>query len=113
MHDKEKLKMLKDILNSGAVLEEPKGVLKVAAMGESPEEAKEKIMKGLQKVHLPDEEEMGEEMMSDEEEEYPEESCDMMAEEDMSDEDSEILDMLPTSQKESFKKRLLEKIKNM
>lgn len=121
MKDKEKIKMLQDILNSDAVLkaDKPEGVLKVAAAGSSPEEAKDKIMQGLKKVHLPDEEEMGEMMpkheMSDDEEEseYPDESCMAEEEPEFEKEDSEILDMLPAGAKAAFKQKLLEKIKKM
>ena len=116
MQDKDKIKLLKDILgdkdliSKGILKEEdtePTGVLSVEAEGESPEDAKEKIVEQLQTMDLPDEEEMGEivpEEMGEDEELY----------EDMLDEeDQDILESLPEKTRESFKQRLLDKIKKM
>lgn len=127
--DKEKLKMLEEILNSDAVMKEPVGVLKVTAAGKSPEEAKKKIMQGLRGINLPDEEQM-EPAMEEEEgmEVCPEcgqEMCEdcmgmedsmdpaMEEEEDMGQENKDILSMVPDSQRAHIKKMLLAKIKNM
>lgn len=126
MKNCEKIQMLKDILSDKDVMskkilkEEPEdelGVLQVSAEGESPEDAKEKMMAELEKTDLPDEEEM-EELMP-EEEDYPEEKDEQEEDEEeldedmLEDEDREILDMLPEKSREAFKKRLFEKIKEM
>ena len=126
MKDIDKIKLLKEILNDKNLVskkilkeEEPEGTLIVEAAGDSPEDAKKKMLKELKNVDLPDEEEMEEEYEDEEyeedefeDEEYEEEE---LEEEDfeMSDEDADIMDMIPESQRKKFKKRLLEKIKSM
>lgn len=127
----DKIKLLKEILGDKDLVskeilkEEPEeGTLIVEAEGESPEAAKEDMLKTLEGMELPDEEDM-EGMMPEMEDEYEDEMCEddlecseeMMMDEDedfeISDEDAEIMDMIPSSQREAFKKRLLEKIKSL
>ena len=128
MKDKDKLRILKDILEDKDLVskkilrEEPEmeseGTLVVSAEGDSPEDAKEDILKQLQGIDLPDEEEM-DDLDEDEMCEDDMECADMMDMEDedeefeMSEEDSEIMDIIPQSQRKAFKKRLLEKIKSL
>jgi len=115
----DKIKLLKEILEDKELVskkilkEEPEdmeaeGTLVVSAEGASPEDAKEDILAQLEGLELPDEEEM-EEIMPEMEEMEEEEEEDF----EMSEEDSEIMDMIPASQREAFKKRLLEKIKSL
>ena len=127
MNDSEKIKMLKEILkdkdtmSNGILGEKPEGELVVSAKGESPEEAKETIMEGLDKVELPDEEEMGEMLPMDGED--SEEGCECgepecmgeceMDESSMEGDDKEILEMLPEKSRMQLKKRLMEKIKSL
>lgn len=147
MDEKEKLKMLQEILKTDAVQKEPKGILKVTAAGDSPEEAKQKIMEGLKSIHLPGKEDMPKMMGKgnmhgmDEEQSEPsdnpeeeqseicpecgqpmcpgcdenpmEDSQEPSEEEVMGKENTDILDMVPESQREHIKKMLMEKIKNM
>ena len=117
----DKIKLLKEILGDSDLVskeilkEEPEteGTLVVTAEGDSPDEAKEDILSQLEGMELPDEDEMEDEMC----EEDLECSEEMMMDEDedfeMSDEDAEIMDIIPESQRKAFKKRLLEKIKSL
>ena len=125
----DKIKLLKEILEDKDLVskkilkeEEPEGELIVSAEGESPEDAKKKILAELQGIDLPDEEDM--DGMEDEMCEDDMECSDMMDMEDeedeeepegfeMSEEDEEIMDMIPASQRKAFKKRLIEKIKSL
>lgn len=136
MNDSEKIKMLKEILKDKDVMskdilkEKPvEGELVVAAEGDSPEEAKETILKGLSKVKLPDESKMEGMMPEVENEEEDsaeggmEEGCSCgdpecegecdMDESSMGSEDKNILEMLPEKSRMQFKKRLMEKIKSL
>jgi len=126
MKDMDKIRLLKEILAdkdlvSKKILKEevePKGILEVSAEGDSPEDAKQKILDQLQKVDLPDEEEMGEEMEDEFDEEMEEEEFDDEMEEEfdedmLDEEDQDVLEMLPEKSRAEFKKRLIEKIKNL
>jgi len=135
MKDKRKLKMLKEILNDSNLVskdilkeEKPSGILSVRAEGDSPEEAKKKILEELRKVKLPDEKQMEdmEDMMGMKEEdeyedemedEYEDEDLEEMEEDDIDDdevneEDRTILDLLPERSRKQFKKMLIEKLRN-
>lgn len=101
----------KDMISKEILGEEPEseGELIVSAEGDSPEDAKDKIVEELESSELPDEEDM-EDIMPEEEMEEGEEELDLDM---LDDEDREILDMLPERSREEFKLKLLEKIKNM
>lgn len=117
MNDSEKIKMLKEILKdkdtmSKGILGESEpveGKLIVEAEGSSPEEAKGKIMEGLDQIELPDEEDMGMCECGDTE---CEGEC-KMDESSMGEEDKGMMEMLPEKSKMQFKKRIMEKLKGL
>jgi hypothetical protein len=116
----DKIKLLEEILGdkdtvSKKILkeEEPEGKLIVAAEGDSPAEAKETMLKNLEGIDLPDEEDMEEVMPEMDEESMMEDEEEELDEDMLEDEDREILDVLPEASREEFKKKLMEKIKSL